>query len=350
MDRYIGLDVHKQSSTFVVLGKTRRRLRTEVVETYGKSLIEFLRLIPGNRHLCFEEGTQSQWLYEILSPHVHTIAIVPGKKRLGNKDDTIDAFELADGLRTGALRTKIYKAPKTFTVLREMTRTYTMINGDVVRNKNRVKSLYRSRGVPNPMNIFVPENRTRALKPLPPATRRASTYLFQAVDELETIKAEVQKVMVAEAHKHPIAKVLETAPGFGPVRVAQLVAVVVSPGRFRTSRKFWSYCGLAVVRRTSSDWARRNGKWVRAPIVRTRGLTRTYNHTLKSIFKGAATTIITQLHTDPLYKDFQRLLANGTDPNMAKLTITRKLAAIVLAMWKNKEVYNPAKYRDAQVR
>ena len=35
----------------------------------------------------------------------------------------------------------------------------------------------------------------------------------------------------------------------------------------------------------------------------------------------------------------------GTKPNLAKLTIARKIAAIALSMWKSKEKYDPTKHR-----
>jgi len=47
-----------------------------------------------------------------------------------------------------------------------------------------------------------------------------------------------------------------------------------------------------------------------------------------------------------LSKDYDRLLSNGTKPNLAKLTVARKIAAIVLAMWKAEEQYKPAKVHD----
>ena len=59
---------------------------------------------------------------------------------------------------------------------------------------------------------------------------------------------------------------------------------------------------------------------------------------------GAATTVVTQLHESALYADYQRLLEAGTKPNLANVTLARKIAAIALAMWKHKEVYDPAKY------
>ncbi len=37
--------------------------------------------------------------------------------------------------------------------------------------------------------------------------------------------------------------------------------------------------------------------------------------------------------------------AGGTKPNLAKVTLARKIAAIVLAIWKTEEEYAPDKHR-----
>jgi hypothetical protein len=73
VERYIGLDPHGTSCTFGVIGPRGRRLRNEVVEINGKARVSYLRGTSGRKHLCLEEGTQSTWLYEILSPHVEGI-------------------------------------------------------------------------------------------------------------------------------------------------------------------------------------------------------------------------------------------------------------------------------------
>ena len=79
--------------------------------------------------------------------------------------------------------------------------------------------------------------------------------------------------------------------------------------------------------------------WQRASILQTRGLSKQHNALLKDIFKGAATTVIIQRTPTALKSDYQRLLKNGTKPNLAKLTLARKIAATVLRMWKDEEVY-----------
>ena len=65
----------------------------------------------------------------------------------------------------------------------------------------------------------------------------------------------------------------------------------------------------------------------------TRGLNYSHNHHLKAVFKGAATTVLMQWHDDPLYHDYQRLLAGGTKPNLAKVTKARSKSLTISAGW-----------------
>jgi hypothetical protein len=133
------------------------------------------------------------------------------------------------------------------------------------------------------------------------------------------------------------------------VRTAELLPVVVTPYRFQSRSNFWAYCGLGVVMRTSSDWVRgRSGQWVKVPVQQTRGLNQNFNHTLKRVFKGAATTVIGRAEDEPLYRHYERLLEGGTKPNLAKLTIARQIAAIALALWRSGERYDPTKLEAAK--
>ncbi len=343
MERYIGIDVHAASCTIAVISQSGRKLKDFPVETNGDALISAIQVIPGHKHLVFEEGTQSAWLYEILSSRVDDIAVAGVRQSRGPKSDKRDAYGLAEKLRIGALDQLIFKAPRQFTKLRELARSHMMIGRDLVRVQARIKSIYRSRGIQTPGNtVYSKSRRNEWRRQLPPAARQTTTRLYEHYDFLVEQKKQAEKELIQESAKHPIARILQTAPGLGPIRVARLVPIVVTPHRFRTRKQFCSYCGLGIVMRSSSDWAQNSeGAWVRAPVLKTRGLSRRYNHVLKDIFKGAATTVITSLHNDPLYCDYCTLLDNGTKPNLAKLTLARKIAAITLRMWKNEEEYDP---------
>ena len=348
MERYIGLDPHGTSCTFGVIGPSGRKLRNDVVETNGKALVSYLRGIPGRKHLCLEEGTQSAWLYEILSPHVEEIVVAGIGESRGQKSDVLDAFRRAEELRTGTIKKQVFKAPRMYSRLRELGRVHSMLVRDVVRVQGRVKAMYRARGVGTPgKSVYGPKERERWLRQLPVSSRWATEKLHEQYDLLLKLKHEAEQELVAEARKHRISKVLATAPGLGPIRVARLLPIVVTPHRFRTRSQFWAYCGLGIVMRSSSDWVQSpNGGWMRTQVQQTRGLNRQHNSSLKNIFKGAATTVVMRLHTDPLYEHYTQLTAAGTKPNLAQLTIARRIAAIVLRMWKDEQEYDPGKLKQ----
>ena len=344
MERYIGGDVHAASVTFSVRSEAGKVVRRDVVETNGRALVGYLSQQPGNVHLCIEEGEWSQWLHEILSPHVTELVVHRAQWSPGAKSDRHDADGLSERMRTGKVGVPVYKDRKQFGALREASRRYTMLTRDQARVKSRIKSFYRSRGIPcGGDGVYKPGVREERMKPLPVAQQSTLTLLGRELDALVGLQGEAEKAMLVESRRHPIARILQTAPGFGPIRVAQLIPIVVTPWRFRTKRQFWSYCGFGIVTRSSSDWVQENGRWARSPVRQTRGLSFSHNRQLKWIFKGAATTVIAHSDANPLRDHYEALLAGGTKPNLAKLTIARQVAAIVLAMWKTQGKYDPEK-------
>lgn len=271
MDRYIGIDVHAKSCTVAVMDAAGKRIGQHVIETNGEALVACMKAIPGKRHVCFEEGVQSLWLYEILRPHAERVVVAAvGETMHGQKSDERDAFFLAEQLRVGAVQRAVFKEVGTFKVLRELSRAHSMVVQDVVRVQNRIKSLYRSRGVPvSGTEVYRKDGRGSWLEQLGPGTRAAAETLYAQYDAVQEVRKRAEKELLTEARRQSIAKVLSTCPGLGPIRVAQLLPIVVTPHRFRTKRQFWSYCGLGIVMRSSADWMRdKDGRWESALILR----------------------------------------------------------------------------------
>lgn len=350
MDRYIGIDPHLPSCVFVVLSKTGKLVVEQPVETNGQALTSFVRGIPGRKHVCIEEGTYSEWLYEIVQPLVGEVVVIQPKKRRGSKSDRVDAWELADKLRKGDLEGFVYKAPGKFAALREAVRAHRMLQGDVVRVKQRLRALYRSRGVSGLGNaIYTSDDgeRQECLGKLGKRYRSLGEMLCRELDGIMPTYELAEENLNKEGKRTRIVRRIATAPGIGIIRACQIVATVVTPHRFRNKRLFWSYCGLGIITRTSSEWVKdRSGQWIRQRMPLPRGLNRNRNPILKNAFKGAATTVIGQMPNHPLHQSYQQQLENGTKPNLAKLTLARRIAAAVLAMWKNQEDYDQAKHQS----
>jgi transposase len=130
-------------------------------------------------------------------------------------------------------------------------------------------------------------------------------------------------------------------PTLGIIRTAQLISSVVTPHRFRSKRQFWSYCGLAVVTKSSADYTVSTagiGRTKRA--ATTRGLAQSHNRTLKYVFKSAA---LTASRCGPFKSWYVELVERGLRPELARVTVARKIAAITLAVWKSGEAFDADK-------
>jgi transposase len=143
-----------------------------------------------------------------------------------------------------------------------------------------------------------------------------------------------------ESRKHQAVKVLRQIPFIGPLRAAQLLALMQTPHRFRSKRHLWTYSGLAVVTHDSAEYRYVNGQLQRSKkLQQIRGLNQNHNHAMKEIFKSAA--LNAALRAGPFQDFYQGLLARGMKPELARVTLARKIAAITLTLWKKGECFDP---------
>lgn len=128
-------------------------------------------------------------------------------------------------------------------------------------------------------------------------------------------------------------------PLIGPIRAAEITALVGSPFRFRTNRHFWSYGGLAIRTWSSGEYDVSSGRVVRIRAPLTRGLCRDFNRDLKRVLKSLATDL--SCRKGPYGDWYRRRIAQGMRPEMAKLALARKVASVILIILKKGEPFNP---------
>jgi hypothetical protein len=94
----------------------------------------------------------------------------------------------------------------------------------------------------------------------------------------------------------------------------------------------WKYSGFAIATHSSADHSSVNGQLQRAKKqISVRGLNQDCNHDLKNLFKGAA--IVASSKPGPFQEFYAALLGKGMKPEMARLTLARKIATIALIVW-----------------
>lgn len=349
--KYIGMDVHQTSTSIVVLNACGRVLTSASVETQGQDLLAFLQGQRGTLHVTFEEGTYAAWLYDLLAPHVSRVVVCDPRHnallKAGCKNDPIDAHKLAELLRVKALR-PVYHGQQSLRTLKELSRSYLVLVQDSTRVMNRLKALYRSRAIPcQGKQVYSPSRRTSWVDQLKEAgVHKRAELLYQHLDALCLLRREAKRALLAESRKHPLRRILRAVPGLGPVRIAVLLALVQTPFRFRNKRLFWAYVGLGLVTRISAQFAVVNGQLRpsgKAPSIR--GLNPNHRRQLKEVFKSAASAAVRQ--PGPWQQFYQRRVEAGRKPELVRLTVARKLAALTLSLWKKGDRYDVKHLKSA---
>jgi transposase len=294
--------------------------------------------------VAFEEGTQAQWLHDLLVPHAEKVMVcnIRGQNESGNKNDRIDADGLSERLRLGTLKPVFHGMTNVLT-LKELVRSYNNLVEDTTRVMLRIKALFRARAISTTGTaVYRTSERKQWLAKLDGGARVRAAALFTHLDVLLELRPPAKIAMLAEARRQPGWKILRSIPFLGPIRVAEILAIVRTPYRFRTKRNLWPYVGLAVVTRSSADEEFVEGrlrKRQRAPL--TRGLNRNHNPILKSVFKGAANAAVSR--PGPLRDFYEASLARGVKEELAKVTLARKIVSVALRLWKKGELWDPKK-------
>ena len=336
--KYIGLDVHKESISIAVMNAAGKIVMECVIETKAGMILQFIEGLRGNLHLTFEEGTSAAWLYDLLKPRVTKLVVCDPRKnksmREGNQSDKIDARRLAELLRLDHL-SPVYHGEHGLRTQKELVRSYLTITKDVGRVMTRVKAIYRSWAIPcSGKQVYARCHRAEWLAKLNEiGVRRRAEFYYQQLDALRVLRQEVRRDLLAESKKQPAWGRLCQIPSIGPIRAAVLLGILQTPHRFRTKRQLWTYSGLAIETHSSADHRYVNGQLQQAKKqVLVRGLNSNCNHDLKNLFKGAA--IVASNKPGPFEEFYDALVARGMRPEMARLTLARKIATIVLIVWK----------------
>jgi transposase len=336
--KYVGFDVHKDTISVAVMNAAGKLIMESILETKTSTILEFISGLRGDVHVTFEEGTWAAWLYDLLKPHVTKIVVCDPRRNAslkeGNKSDKIDARKLTHLLR-GNFLSAVYHGENGIRTLKELSRSYLTISKDLTRVMNRLKALYRGWAIPCAgQEVYAPRHRSEWLSKITEAgVRRRAEHFYQQLDALQALRQEVRRDLLAESRKHSATKLLRQIPCIGPIRAAQLIALIQTPHRFRTKRQLWTYSGLGLETHDSGQYCYVKGQIQRSKKPQQlRGLNENHNHDLKNVFKGAATRA--SGGSGPFHDFYEALLAKGMKPTMARLTVARKIAAITLIVWK----------------
>jgi len=341
---FIGLDVHQLTTSICARDRAGRIVDQCVIPTTAAALRGYFRR-RRTVAVALEEGTLAAWMFRLLDGRVGEVIVCnPRYNRLlrsGTKSDRIDAAKLSELLRLGALRPVHHeRVPHT---LREFVAHYGSVVADTMRVMLRLKSAYRSCGVATEgVTVYSRRHRARWLRRVKSdAVRHRITALYRHLDALTELRLDARIDMVAEAAEHAEFDLLRSMPCVGEVRAAQLLAYLGGSRHFPLRQHLWSYAGLGVISRSSSDHRLVDGRVVQDPRP-SRALAFNYNPQLKKVLKDIA--LAGSRARGPIRNLYEIHLARGLTPAVARIVIARRVASTARAIIRDRVAFDAGRF------
>lgn len=333
---YIGMDCHISTLDFAVVNEAGRLVRAKRIPTSANGFMEFVKTVPRPRTIYMEESTLAAWALETCVSYGEKLVITDAKKNRwigssGQKDDPIDALKLAQLGRGGYIK-EIHHPVGQRRRFRELMIAYHDAVRSTTRIKNKIKAKFRQNGTQCTGTTVYSEAHWEEWKwklPQEMTLLLILDNLWRQLEQSERTEKELLSAARVQAKHYPEIKHFEAIPGIGFIHAATISAILETPYRFANKRKVWMYAGLGIMTRSSG------GK------TYSEKLSTDYNRLLKCSIKQAAESAIRA--EDNLFrrKYLDMTLLHGIAPHRAKLTIARDMLAIMLAMWRKGEKYNP---------
>ena len=339
MKMYIGVDVHSKHTVYVAQGDNGDVVGQGKVVTTAEGFSRMLDALraPEGTEIGLETGTQAAWVSRLLSglnmkPLVIDAREVRQKaRRIGQKCDRRDAFDICDGLRRGIYSSIVYvPTPEVLRLRRILSRRRHFVRlctGQI----SAAKSLLRWVGLQGEAASLTTEAAWEKL------LRGGGVELLR---ELLAMHAEVWGAAeenttkldkeLPEALKpfQETINLLRTMPGVGLITSATFVAVLGTPERFPDSGRVASYIGLV-----PSTWD--TGETIRHGHITKRG-----SSELRAMLCECAQHAARKSH--PLNPYFARICATF-GYKRAVIAMALRLARILFAMWRKGEKFDVKK-------
>ncbi|WP_291733619.1 IS110 family transposase, partial [Leisingera sp. F5] len=140
--------------------------------------------------------------------------------------------------------------------------------------------------------------------------------------------ADLDSAVKRQAHDNPVARRLMTIPGVGPVVSLNFIALIDDPGRFRKASDVGAFLGLTPKRHQSGeiDWTGRVSKCG--------------DRAMRRLLFEAASSVIHRVQRFSALKSWAVRLAARRGFRKAAVATARKLAVLMLTLWKSETDYN----------
>jgi transposase len=340
---WIGIDLGQTQSHVCVVSDAGETIHEQVCETSLSELREALSRFPAHEIglIAVEAGPETHIVRKLRTAG-YPVSIFEARKARRflairrNKTDHGDARGLADLARVGRqtvsqvhIKSVECQQLRSQLVMRKRLSVMRVAAEGAIRSRlalhgRRFRSSRALGGIRTQVEERLAELKAEEHLDL-------GSDLEPLVDICESLRAYLKKLdsdLEALAKSHRVCRLLMEVPGIGPICAISFYSAVEDPNRFQQSSDVAAYLGLIPRRHQSGDMSR------------TLGITKTGNKLTRAHLVTAALGFAT-FAPECALKDWFLALRERVGPWRARVALARKLAIILLVMWKNEAHFEP---------
>ncbi len=170
---------------------------------------------------------------------------------------------------------------------------------------------------------------------IPEELRLALLPLLDQIEHLTGAIRGADRAIEAMCERYPATEALRQIVGIGPITALTFVLTIEEPQRFPKTREIGAFLGLVPRRRDSGD---------RQPQLQ---ITKAGDMALRRVLIQAAHYILGPFGADSDLRRWGLRYAEsgaGNAKKRALVAVARRLAVLMLALWKSGEVYEPLRH------
>lgn len=338
----VGLDLGKRKSQICIQRPEGTIVTERRINTTPQELVATTKDYP-EATVLMESSTGAVWVAKVLESVGWKVIVADPRfspmyaqtnKRV--KTDKRDARALADALRLQAFRPAHRKSD-----IARRLHGLLQARSQLVRKRTSFISFVRAQCERD--GVVLRKARAANFERVVEGVTMG-TGLFEIVSPLlvviDAINAQIKECdeLLDREAKMPVAKLLQTTFGVGPMTSLAFVAAIDDPSRFPNPREVSAYLGLAPGERNSGESKRPPGAITKSGDV----LARSY------LVEAALIIMMPKSPATPLKKWGESIARKGNGSKKhAAVAVARRLARILWAMWRDNKPFDAARTASA---
>jgi transposase len=337
---YVGLDVATKKTQVCIVRENGKLFLEKELPTHPAAIISYLRKHCASdiETVALETGGMSSWIYHGLKkgrlPVVVLDALTVHKflsiKR--NKTDVNDARGIAELIRKGLdwlnvvhVKSAACHEIRSLLVIRNqlvkqrvqsemMVRSVLRLYGGVIDVKGNSQGCFREEAVKRMIDVHDNDNIDLRSRLLP---------VIDLCHDLDARARNIENELIRLAEADPVCRRFMDIPGVGAIVALSFYTAIEDPKRFKRIEDVGAYFGLTP-RVYQSGETDTSG-----------GVSHMGNRLTRTHLVNAANVILTHTQSWSSLKNWGVRLSKKVGYNKAKVAVARKLAIIMLSMWRD---------------